>query len=328
MKARNLRGNLFGYAPEQIAEIFVRIRARNYLVHMIPNTVSAALCADGLAALGARPLMAVATEEMPEIVSQADGCVINLGQLTKEKQKAAKLALMQGTETGRPLVLDPVGCGASQFRMQAVQELLELSWQGILKGNRSELYSIQQRKLTREGIDSLEERSLVRQIPPGRVYLVTGKTDEILWEGETIQIPHRAVSRWNIVGAGCLAGAVTGACCCAAAELIEESSGSRGNTVEEQKKELSGDRGDTVEELTKKSSGFCSNIAERKVQSAAGLKDNALQSLKLAAVSASLGMSFALEQAGMTEGYGAAKVALLNALSLLSDTNFLDWMII
>ena len=280
---------------EQIAEIFRKVRTRRYLVHMIPNTVSAALCADGLASLGARPLMAVAPEEMPEIVSQADGCVINLGQLTKEKQKAARLVLEQGARLGKPLALDPVGCGASQFRMQAVQELLDMPWQGILKGNRSELYSIQQGRLTREGIDSLEEHSLTSRIPPGRIYLATGKTDEILWESGSIQIPRKTAGCWNIVGTGCLTGAVTGACCCAAAELAKESSESSHNTEEKSRR--------AAEDLSEKS----------------------LSPLKLAAISASLAMAFALEQAGKAEGYGTAKSALLNALGQLSEENFIKW---
>ena len=75
---------------EQISEVYQEIRRQKPLIHMIPNTVSAALCADGLSALGARPLMAVAAEEMAEITGQADISVVNLGQLNQEKLKAAE----------------------------------------------------------------------------------------------------------------------------------------------------------------------------------------------------------------------------------------------
>lgn len=255
---------------------------------MLPNGVSASLCGDGLAALGARPLMAVAPEEMAEIVSQADSCVINLGQLMKEKQEAAKIVLKQGAELGKPLVLDPVGCGASCFRMEAVQELLKMPWQGILKGNRSEIYSIQQGKLTKEGIDSLKERSLTGKIPPGRVYLVTGETDDILWKTGKIEISHRDGIHRNLVGTGCLAGAVAGACYCAAVQIVEKTG--------------------------------------RQGGSAQGAEE-ALESMKLAAVSASLAMTFALEQAGKAEGYGSAKTVLLDALGQLSEKSFLEWLL-
>ena len=70
---------------KQIVQVFQKIKEQKPLIHMIPNAVSAALCADGLSALGARPLMAVAVEEMAEITQQADVSVVNLGQLTHEK---------------------------------------------------------------------------------------------------------------------------------------------------------------------------------------------------------------------------------------------------
>jgi hydroxyethylthiazole kinase len=297
VKEKENRELLSEYSLEEIAEVFVRIRKENYLIHMIPNGVSVSLCADGLAALGARPLMAVAPEEMTEIVSQADSCVINLGQLTKEKQEAAGLALKQGAESGKPLVLDPVGCGASRFRMEAVQELLNMPWRGILKGNRSEIYSIQQGKLTKEGIDSIKERSLTRQIPQDRVYLVTGETDDILWETGKTEISHREGIYRNLVGTGCLTGAVAGACYCAAAQIVEETQ----------------ERSQAVQIETE--AGKQGGAAE------------ALKSMKLAAVATSLAMAYVLEQAGKAEGYGRAKNALLDALEQLSEKNFLEWLL-
>lgn len=200
------------YVETDIWEIFQKIRRDRPLIHMIPNTVSAALCADGLAALGARPLMAVAKEEMPEILSQAEACVVNLGQLNQEKREAARQALLQAEKYGKPVVLDPVGCGASSFRMETVQELLALPWRGIIKGNASEIYSIQRNTLTREGIDSLEKREISRDIRRGSVYLITGETDSILWEKGKLELPHEIFFERNIVGTGCLAGAVAGAC--------------------------------------------------------------------------------------------------------------------
>lgn len=202
---------------EQISEVYQEIRRQKPLIHMIPNTVSAALCADGLSALGARPLMAVAAEEMAEITEQADISVVNLGQLNQEKLKAAEQVFTCAEEIGRPVVLDPVGCGASQFRLLAVQKLLAMNWKGIVKGNRSELYSIQQNQLTKEGIDTVAKRQLLSKVPAGRVYLATGQVDCLFWEDRNQELlrPYetRGKIRYNIVGTGCLSGAVAGACC-------------------------------------------------------------------------------------------------------------------
>lgn len=198
--------------PENIQEIFQKIKEKQPLIHMIPNAVSASLCADGLSALGARPLMAVAPQEMEEIVSQAEGIVVNLGQLTVEKREAAYIALKTAVREEKPVVLDPVGCGASAFRLYTVQELLEIPWKGILKGNQSEVYSIQQKTLTKEGIDSRKDREVSAMTTQGRILLVSGASDQILWKGGNKKLWKKKPRKYNIVGTGCLLGALAGAC--------------------------------------------------------------------------------------------------------------------
>lgn len=252
--------------PEEVLEIFQRIRQKQPLIHMIPNGVSASLCADGLSVLGARPLMAVASQEMEEIVAQADGIVVNLGQLTQEKREAAYLALETAGKINKPAVLDPVGCGASAFRLETVQQLLKIQWKGIIKGNQSEVYSIQQGILTREGIDARTERRLSTTGYEERIFLVSGEVDRILWKDEIQNLWKKKARRYNIVGTGCLLGAVAGAC----------------YSVEKEPKR--------------------------------------------AAKAAALGMMYAIEKADSAEGYGQAKIALLNALEQLDKEEFSDWM--
>lgn len=289
--------------PGQISGIFQEIKKSRLLVHMIPNAVSAALCADGLAALGARPLMAVEAREMPEITQQAAACVINLGQPYDRKLEAAGIVLREAAKHRKPLVLDPVGCGASQFRLQSVQKLLSLPWQGIVKGNRSEIYSIQQGFVTGEGVDAVAEHELCGQIPADRVYLATGVADTVLWRDERLQLSYgrkisryniegnslqQEMSRYNIVGSGCLLGAVAGACY-----------------------------------------GIVSRKAEH---TAAGLQEEQYgrrDMIKLgvtAAVAASLGMAFSLEKAAQASGYGRAKGKLLDALCQLDGQEFRGWL--
>ncbi len=281
--------------PKDIAEVYQNIRQEKYLIHMIPNTVSAALCADGLSALGARPLMAVAPEEMEEIAAQADGCVVNLGQLNQEKIKAAGRAMKYTAKEKKPLVLDPAGCGASAFRLQAVQDLLEIPWKGMIKGNRSEIYSIQQQKLTKEGIDSLENHSLTEEIRPGSLYFVTGNPDCILWKGGRLEISHKKTPCQNIVGSGCLAGAAAGACSSAVQAI---------HTLD-------------MKQTSKKSAPAGASASKNEIP---------ISDMALAAVAASLGMEFALEYAGQAKGYGTAKSALLDGLSMLSEKCFLEWL--
>lgn len=277
--------------PRQIATVFTKIATCRPLIHMIPNTVSAALCADGLSALGARPLMAVAAQEMAEISAQADASVINLGQLDQNKIEAARQVLIHISKSGKPLVLDPVGCGASLFRLQAVQEFLALPWKGLVKGNHSEIYSIQQNQLTREGIDAVQKRQMSVNIPKGNVYLVTGEPDCILWKNGKAKLYHGTENRYNIVGSGCLAGAVAGAC----------------SSI-----------------LCKQDRAYLS--AEPKIQTKDKQEEEKVKAYVLSALAASLGMAFALEQAARASGYGMAKVSLLDGLSRLAGEEFYQWL--
>lgn len=295
----------FGWeiAAGQISGIFQEIKKSRPLVHMIPNTVSAALCADGLAAMGARPLMAVEAREMMEITKQADVCVVNLGQPYPGKLEAAGIVLQEAAKHKKPLVLDPVGCGASLYRLQSVQKLLSLPWQGIVKGNRSEIYSIQQGCVTGEGIDAVAEHKLSGQIPADRVYLVTGRADTVLWGDQSLQLWHgreirqyneegnglqQRTNRYNIVGSGCLLGAVAGAC--------------------------------------------YSIVSRRARQAAAGLQEaqygqrDMPKPAVMAAVAASLGMAFSLEKAAQAPGYGMAKIYLLDAFCRLDGEEFAGWL--
>ena len=277
--------------PRQIATVFTKIATGRPLIHMIPNTVSAALCADGLSALGARPLMAVAAQEMAEISAQADASVINLGQLDQHKIEAARQVLIHISKSGKPLVLDPVGCGASLFRLQAVQEFLALPWRGLVKGNRSEIYSIQQNQLTREGIDAVQKRQMSVNIPNGNVYLVTGEPDCILWKTGKAKLYHGTENRYNIVGSGCLAGAVAGAC----SSIV----------CRQETTDLS---------------------AEPEIQTRDLQEEEQVKAYVLSALAAPLGMGYALEQAAQASGYGMAKASLLDGLSRLAGEEFYQWL--
>ncbi|MEG1290805.1 MAG: hydroxyethylthiazole kinase, partial [Lachnospiraceae bacterium] len=235
-------------------------------IHMIPNGVSGEFCADGLAALGARPLMAVASGEMKEIVAQADAVVLNLGQLTNEKKNAVQIAFKESMRLGKPLVLDPVGCGASKYRLEATQRILSNSFCGIVKGNVSEIYSIQNNRLTKEGIDAQKAWSLKEEDREGQTWLVTGEQDILINKGKITKLFLSGGRKYNIVGTGCLLGAVLGACYSMTKDQVS------------------------------------------------------------ASMAASFGMFYALEQLTEADGYGNAKVKILNTLEYLSEPDFCQWL--
>lgn len=197
---------------ETLCQIPERIREKKPLVHMIPNAVTAALCTDGLSALGARPLMAKAPQEMEEIVSYADAVVVNMGQLDSEKQEAAAIALDAAAQRGVPVVWDPVGAGASRYRKGACLELLQKKWMGIVKGNRSEIATLQSKLLPHHGIDSIGEVVVEYQTDDERVWAVSGAEDIVFDAQQKWAFSHKKSKKLRLTGTGCLTGAVMGAC--------------------------------------------------------------------------------------------------------------------
>ena len=102
-----------------------QVRKHAPLIHNMTNRVSINDCANILLACGASPIMAEAIEEVEEITAMCDGLVLNMGMPGRQKIEAMKNAGKRANALHIPVVLDPVGVGASAFRREAVSELLK-----------------------------------------------------------------------------------------------------------------------------------------------------------------------------------------------------------
>ena len=227
-----------------------KIRDLKPRIHMIPNIVTATLCADALSAVGARPIMAMYAEELEDVIQQADGFVANLGQPDEEKIKSVHRGIIAANERGIPIVIDPVGCCATEFRKRFVKDILRYDFTGIIKGNYAEISSILNGESIKTGVDSqLQAEDFDRLLnsyvqksrediedndnnKDKRVYIATGETDYILIKktakgtgmigtsmldirtSQSEMIDDKATAltlRWNVTGTGCMYGALLGA---------------------------------------------------------------------------------------------------------------------
>lgn len=111
-------------------------------IHCISNLVSANFCANGLLACGGRPIMAEAKEEVEEITAQCQGLNLNLGIPSLEKMESMILAGKVANEKRIPVVFDPVGVGASQFRMEVARNLISQVSLTVIRGNVAEIQSL------------------------------------------------------------------------------------------------------------------------------------------------------------------------------------------
>ena len=140
---------------EQAARNLRAVRERKPLVHNITNFVVMNYTANALLAMGASPVMAHAIGEVEEMVSHAGALVLNIGTLTEEWVAAMIAAGRKANEKKIPIVLDPVGSGATRLRTESARKILSQTRVSVLRGNASEILSLQDDNSRTKGVDAV-----------------------------------------------------------------------------------------------------------------------------------------------------------------------------
>ena len=122
-----------------INPIFENVRKKSPLIHTITNYVTVNDCANMLLACGASPIMADDVEEAVEITSLCHGLTINLGTLNQNKISSMLSAGKRANELGHPVILDPVGIGASKLRTETALRLIKEVSFSVIRANISEM---------------------------------------------------------------------------------------------------------------------------------------------------------------------------------------------
>lgn len=316
---------------ETMIQGFRLVRKERPLVHMISSAVTGALCADAIAAVGGRPVMAQAKEEMEEITASADGLAVNLGQPSNEKYLACRRAMETAASCGLPVILDPVGAGASEYRRAAASGLFTIPWSGIIKGNSSEIHTVLTGAMAHSGVDSIgtfshreeAEQFLHMMRENGRELVIaeTGIVDKILWLDEKcgkvreILLKHSSERPVVLVGTGCMTGAVLGALLAAehkrsATAAQECQSGHARQPI--RAGQIGDQAGQPIQVGQEYQAGQKSQPGQP-IQARPSVRADKLAVLAAAAVSM---VSFCGEEMTGTCGYGTYKTRLLDALSM------------
>ncbi len=189
------------------------LRNKAPIIHCMTNAVSINDCANILLACGASPIMADSIEDAEDICSIADALVLNLGMLNPMKAEAMLLAGKTANKKNIPIVLDPVGIGASTFRQKWANKLLAELKISLIRGNTSEISFLASGKRGTRGVDSdITEEKTGSQIEKVQecaekyscIAAASGKTD-ILSDGKKIILIHNGCDEMRLVtGAGCM----------------------------------------------------------------------------------------------------------------------------
>ncbi|MEN6620935.1 MAG: hydroxyethylthiazole kinase, partial [Smithella sp.] len=136
------------------------IRRQAPVVHNITNYVVMNNTANALLALGASPVMAHAPEEMEEMVDIASALVINIGTLSERWIYSMFRAMAQARKKGIPVIVDPVGAGATTFRTKTARDLISGYPPAVIRGNASEIMALYDDKSRTKGVDSAAESDM------------------------------------------------------------------------------------------------------------------------------------------------------------------------
>lgn len=207
-------------SPSDLWSDVLAVRERSPLVHSITNLVVINFNANVLLAAGASPVMAHAHEEVTDMVGIAQALVLNIGTLDPYWIESMRLALVAAAKRGIPVVLDPVGAGATPYRNQSIELLLATAQPTVIRGNGSEIMSVAGSAVQTRGVDSSAgandalggARALVQRT--GGVVCVSGETDHILDNKQRLaRLSNGHVWMTKITGVGCSATALIGAFC-------------------------------------------------------------------------------------------------------------------
>jgi hydroxyethylthiazole kinase len=198
-------------------QTLARIREQKPLVHQITNYVVMNETANATLALGALPVMAHAVEEVEEMVGLAGALVLNIGTLSPHWIEAMVLAGRAANARGIPVVLDPVGAGATRYRTDTARGLLAEVPIDVLRGNAGEIATLVGIEAEVRGVESIaasgDPAELAREAAHtlDLVAAVTGPVDHVSDGERVVAVSNGHELMGTVSGTGCMSTALTGA---------------------------------------------------------------------------------------------------------------------
>ncbi len=203
-------------------DLLEKIRQTAPLIHNITNFVVMNSSANTLLALGASPVMAHCQAEVEEMVSFAGALVLNIGTLQEDWVEAMVVAAQAANARGIPVVLDPVGSGATTLRTEAVKRILRESRITVLRGNASEIFSLRSGDIKTKGVDSaldfsdeMTEAAKAMAKDLQCVIAISGPVDCITDGQRVFRVANGHPLMTKVTGMGCGLSSVVGAFCAA-----------------------------------------------------------------------------------------------------------------
>ncbi len=203
--------------------ILDKVKVKTPLVHSITNYVTVNDCANIILACGGSPIMADDIAEVSDITSICSSLVINIGTLNERTVASMLTAGKKSNELGHPVILDPVGAGASTLRNETALQLLEQIKFSVIRGNISEIKFLALQNANTQGVDASAADAVTSDNldsvikfakdfskSTGAVIAITGAIDIVANSDKAYVIKNGHALMSRVTGTGCMLTAVIG----------------------------------------------------------------------------------------------------------------------
>ena len=202
------------------AKLLNDVKEKAPLIHNITNFVVMNSSANMLLAIGASPVMAHCKDEVAEMVSMAGALVLNIGTLQDDWVDAMILAGKYANESGIPVILDPVGAGATRLRTRSALRIMDECRVSVLRGNTSEIHALSGADVKTRGVDSslaLSDyivESASRLARKRGIIVAVSDVEDCICDGDVIfRVKNGHPLMAKVTGMGCGLSAITAAFC-------------------------------------------------------------------------------------------------------------------
>jgi hydroxyethylthiazole kinase len=217
----------------KISELLKMVKTNKPLVHHITNYVTANDCANTVLAIGASPIIADDEDEVADIVSLSAALVLNIGTLNSRTIASMLKAGVKANDLGIPVVLDPVGAGATALRSTTAGRILREIQLAVIRGNMSEIKAVSGLGATTKGVDVSTQDMVEAENPDyGKriaenlasrlncAVAITGAVDIVAGAGKTYLIANGHSMLSGITGTGCMCSSLIGAYCAVTGDYL------------------------------------------------------------------------------------------------------------
>ena len=212
---------------ENYAAILDAVRAKNPLVHQITNYVTVNDCANITICAGASPVMSHAVKDVTDMVSFAGALVLNIGTLDEKQIEGMVTAGKSAVTKNVPIVLDPVGVGATPYRTNTANMLMKELKISVIKGNAGEIGSLAGAAAEVRGVDSQSLSADPKEIAKslalstGAIIIISGAEDIVSDGKRVVGITNGTALMGKVSGTGCMASALCGAFIASSSNMMD-----------------------------------------------------------------------------------------------------------